>query len=150
VIGVGHSAERAPACETCGTPWNAEHFDQFGFAPLPDPGKQVVLASFEAPPQHCAILECFSQYTDVNAGNPVEVRTPGIEWRLLVNGRPLYPYVDVQVILNPWGFGSFCVRLKLSEAARLELAVRRRSDAGASAINVVGGRLSGRYWFNRE
>jgi hypothetical protein len=139
----------ATLCTNCGIPTDSEYFDQSGFTDLPAPGSEVVLARFDLHHQYCGILECFSQFTDLNSGNPAEVQTPGLEWLLLVNRRPLYPYVNVQAILNPWGFGSFCVRLRLPEAARLEFVARRRNDAPASAIRVAGGRIVGRYWFNR-
>jgi hypothetical protein len=137
-------------CTNCGIPADSEYFDESGFADLPAPGNEVVLARFDLHHQYCGILECFSQFTDLFFGNAAEARTPGLEWLLLVNRRPLSPYVNLQAILNPWGFGSFCVRLRLPEAAQLEFVTRRRSDAPATAIRVVGGRITGRYWFNRD
>ncbi len=137
-------------CTNCGYPPDSEHFDASGFADWPPKGDEVTLARFELPHQYCGILECFSQFTNTFFEKPADVRTPDIEWQLLVNRRPLHPYVNVQAILNPWGFGGFCVRLRLPEAARLEFVARLRARAPATNIQVVGGRISGRYWFKRE
>jgi hypothetical protein len=135
-------------CATCGIPEDSEFFDVSGFAKVPDSGEEVVLARFELRHQYCGVVEYFSQFTDEFAGNAAAVVTPSLQWRLLVNGRPFYPYVNVRVILNPWGFGSFPVRLRLPEAARVELSVRRDASPQSIAIKMVGGRISGRYWFN--
>ena len=117
-----------------------------GFAPAPRNG-EVVLARFDLHHQYCGILEFFSQYTDTYAKDASQVETPGLQWLVLVNSRPLYPYVNLESILNPWGFGSFGVKLRLPEAARVELAVRRNGNP-ALGVTRVGGRLSGKYWFN--
>ena len=135
-------------CPSCGIPQDSEHFDESGFAPMPAPGREALLARFELRRQYCGVLEFFSQFTDEFFGNAAAAETPGLEWRLLVNGRPLNPYTGIQAILNPWGFGSFGIHVRLPEAARLEFLARRRPDAPASAITRVGGRICGRYWFN--
>ena len=140
--------QSALLCTNCGIPQDSEYFDVSGFADVPavnsDP---VVLAHFNLHHQYCGVLEFFSQYTDVFFKDPSQVETRGLQWLLLVNGRPLYPYVDMESILNPWGVGSFGIRLRLPEAARVEFAVRRTGNP-ALLVQRVGARLSGRYWFS--
>jgi len=134
-------------CVTCGIPQDSEYFDESGFAPAPALGQEVLLARFDLRHQYCGVLECFSQFTDEFARDPSAAETPGLEWLLQVNRRPLSPYVGLQAIVNPWGF-SFGVRLRLPEAAKVELIVRNVNAPAGSAIQKVGGRLAGRYWFN--
>ena len=137
----------ASACALCGIPIDSQYFDVADIKDLPNPGDEALLAEFQLPGQYCGVLECFSQFTDRFFTNPSEVQTPGLEWRLLVDGRPLPPYVAMEAILNPWGVGSYPVRIRLPEAARLEFSVRRRPDSESNNITKVGGRISGRYWF---
>jgi hypothetical protein len=127
---------------------DSEYFDESGFDALPLPGRETLLARFDLRHQYCGVLECFSQFTDASSVDPSQVETPGLEWLLLVNRRPIYPYVNLQSVVNPWGFGSFTVRLRLPEAAKVEFIVRRSANAPASTIKRVGGRIAGRYWFN--
>jgi hypothetical protein len=70
-------------CTNCGIPADSEYFDESGFADLPAPGNEVVLARFDLHHQYCGILECFSQYTDLFFANAAEAQTPGLEWLLL-------------------------------------------------------------------
>ena len=109
--------------------------------------KLVVLARFELPPQYCGVLEYFSQFTDEHAGNPAKIATPGLLWMILVNNRPLYPYLNFDRIVNPWGYGSFQISIRLDDSATIEFVVRRVSNA-APNITQVGGRIVGRYWYN--
>lgn len=135
-------------CTNCGIPQDSEYFDVSGFADVPPVNSDaVVLARFNLHHQYCGVLEFFSQYSDVFFRDPSQVETPGLQWLLLVNGRPLYPYVDMESILNPWGVGSFGIRLRLPEAARVEFSVRRTGNP-ALTVRRVGARLSGRYWFS--
>lgn len=135
-------------CPNCGIPQDSECFDVSGFVDVPPLNSDaVVLTHFNLHHQYCGVLEFFSQFSDAFARDPSQVETPGLLWLLLVNGRPLYPYVDVESILNPWGVGSFGIRLRLPEAARVEFSVRRTSNP-ALTVRRVGARLSGRYWFN--
>ena len=135
-------------CVNCGVPVDSQHFDESGFAPAPKPGSRVVLARFALPPQYCGVLEYFSQFTDAFTLSPSQVETPGLEWVLAVNGRPLYPYVSFSAILNPWGFGSFPVHIRLEEGAVVEFAVRGLAASGPPSVSRVGGRILGRYWYN--
>ena len=80
------------------------------------------------------------------------METPGLLWQILANGQPLSPYHQLATIINPWGFGSFQFSIRLPEGAVVEMVVRRTGSDVASpgkVINMVGGRLLGRYWYNR-
>ena len=45
-------------------------------------------------PQYCGLLENFSQFTDLYGRDFSQVETPGLQWIISVNHRPLYPYVQ--------------------------------------------------------
>jgi len=135
------------SCPMCGVPLDSEYFDESGVVEAPAIGEQVILARFELPPQYCGMLEYFSQFTDEHAANPAKIATPGLLWMLLVNNRPLYPYLNFDRIVNPWGYGSFQISIRLDESATVEFIVRRVSNA-APNIEQVGGRIVGRYWYN--
>ena len=80
-----------------------------------------------------------------------QIETPGIEWAILENNRPLYPYLGLRWILNPWGYGSFPIAIRLSENAVVEFVVRGiGSVAGGPRVAKVGGRIVGRFWYNPE
>ena len=135
------------ACPMCGIPLDSEYFDESGVVAAPEVGDTIVLARFELPPQYCGVLEYFSQFTDEHAEKPARIATPGLLWMLLVNNRPLYPYLNFDRIINPWGYGSFQFSVRLDDSATIEFAVRRVSNA-ARDITQVGGRVVGRYWYN--
>jgi hypothetical protein len=140
------------ACARCGMAVDASYFDDSRIVPLPPPGREVVLAQFELRPQYCGVLEYFSQYTNLLVSNRVDVETPGLEWALLSNGRPLAPYHQrFNLILNPWGFGSFQIALRIEEGATVQLVAKNRGYTvapGALAIERIGGRIVGRYWYD--
>ena len=138
---------RLGSCPMCGIPLDSEYFDESGVVEAPAIGEQVILARFELPPQYCGVLEYFSQFTDEHAGNPGKIATPGVLWMLLVNNRPLYPYLNFDRIVNPWGYGSFQIAIRLDDSATIEFVVRRVNNA-TSNITQVGGRIVGRYWYN--
>jgi hypothetical protein len=141
-------AHPSKACTNCGIPQDSEYFDVSGFADVPALNSDaVVLARFNLHHQYCGVLEFFSQFSDEYSRDPSRVETPGLQWLLLVNGRSLYPYIEMESILNPWGMGSFGVHLRLPEAARLEFSVRRTGNPGL-LVKRLGARLSGRYWFS--
>jgi len=50
-------------------------------------------------------------------------------------------------IVNPWGYGSFQISIRLDESAAIEFVVRRVSNATPN-IKQAGGRIVGRYWYN--
>lgn len=137
----------AGLCSNCGIPVDAGYFDDSKVANTPDVGREVSLARFELPPQYCGVLEYFSQFTDEHANDATKIATPGLLWVILLNNRPLYPYLNLDRIVNPWGYGSFQVSIRLDENATIEFVARRVSN-GAAAITRVGGRIVGRYWYN--
>jgi hypothetical protein len=148
-------------CFNCGIPLDAKYFDESGVVRTeepedpedPDrevglkPGREVVLARFELSPQYCGVLEYFAQFTDLYETDSSKIKTIGLEWVILSNGHPLYPYVKLERIVNPWGNGSFQIAIRLDEGATIEFLVRRRS-ADLRGITLVGGRIVGRYWYN--
>jgi hypothetical protein len=144
-----------PICHVCGVPADAGYFDDSSIAGAPGAGDEVVLAKFQLHPHYCGVLEYFAQYTDVYAASPVEVETPGLEWQIRSDGRPLAPWRTFRRIINPWGLSGFPIHVRLEEGCLTELVVRNVEPGGiillSSAIPVtrVGGRLLGRYWYNR-
>jgi len=139
-------------CPICGIPADAEFFDDAHIVPFPQRGGQVVLATFQVPAQYCGVLENFAQFTDLFALQNEQVRTQGLEWSILRNGQPLFPYTKFELLINPWGFGCFPVAIRLDENAKIEFVVRNRNyddKGGRFPISEVGGRISGRYWYNR-
>jgi len=127
---------------------DTRHFDESSIIALPPVGETALLASVQLESRFAGQLEHFSQFTDVQAREPERVETPELQWLLRVNGRPLAPYIDVRLILNPWGFGNcFALQLKLDRGSRLEFLVRRLP--GPTTVTRLGGRLAGRLWFDQ-
>jgi hypothetical protein len=121
----------------------------------PATGEEVVLAHFELPTQYCGVLQYFAQFTDAFGADFRQIATPTIEWRLLINNRVLFPYTNLRRIVNPWGYGSFSVNLRLDEDSTIEFVARGVVDDGrltgtpaVGPITVVGGRILGRFWYN--
>jgi hypothetical protein len=155
-------------CLICGIPVDAEYFDVSGFVgggpavepfqnfqlqlpgPLPGRGEQVVLASFQLHPQYCGALTYFSQYTDFYADENTRILTPGFEWIITQNGKPVFPYTRLEMIVNPWGYNCLPVMVRLDENARIEFILRNRSisDLTSYPIKAFAGRIMGRYWYN--
>jgi len=51
--------------------------------------------------------------------------------------------------VNPWGYGSFPIAVRLDERVLLEFVVRGLAvPGGTTKIGKVGGRLMGSYWYN--
>ena len=150
---VTHAGPSSGLCVNCGIPIDSQRFDESSIATIPDVGDEIVLASFELPTQYCGALEQVSQFTDLNMRRPDQVDTVGLEWTLRANGRALHPFGRLTHILNPWGFGSYRMDQRLDESARIELIVRRIAERTARQpqlkVKVVGGRIVGRYWYNR-
>jgi hypothetical protein len=143
-------------CAACGIPFDSQYFDESGVRKIADEsGTEVVLARFELPAQYCGVLQYVSQFTDAFGGNFAVIATPTIEWKLLVNNHALFPYINLRHIVNPWGYGSYPVNLRLHEDSTIELVARRVIDDESlkdttvvAPIKVVGGRLVGRFWYN--
>jgi hypothetical protein len=143
-------------------------FEAFGLTPpegLPPRGEQRVLASFQLHPQYCGVLTYFSQYTDLYARDNTQILTPGFEWIILQNGKPVFPYTRLDMIVNPWGYNCLPVLVRLDENARVEFVIRNRGikdddlkerpQTGNQPplpprypIRAFAGRIMGRYWYN--
>ncbi len=135
----------------CGIPVDSDYFDDSRITDTPDPGREMVLARFDLPMHYCGVFENFSQFIGDGNSEPLSrVATPGVEWRLLINNRPLYPYLNLEHIVNPWGFSCCPVAIRLDESATVEFVVRNVSHdkTQAGAILTVGGRITGRFWYN--
>jgi hypothetical protein len=156
---VGQQLHAAGLCTVCGMPLDSQRFDVSSIAPVPARGRQVVVASFTLPPQYCGQFENFSQFTDLFGRSCANVRTPGLHWTVLVNNRPLHPYLDLEYIVNPWGYGGFGVRIRLDLDAKVEFVVRNEAYTpdpqnadetqwDPAFIHLVGGRIVGHYWYN--
>ena len=138
-------------CHICGFPSDASYFDQAGILPAPEEaGQQVVLARYTLHRNYCGVLMNFAQFTDRYARDNSQVETPGYQWQILCNGQPRDPYLTFNFILNPWGYGGSPVQLRLEEGCLVEFVVRNVGATGNDVLAKVGGRLSGRYWYNTE
>lgn len=139
-------------CATCGIPLDSLYFDESSVVAVPSViGDEVVLARFELPSQYCGVLQHFSQFSDAFGDNFANIQTPTIEWKLLVNDHALFPYINLRHIVNPWGYGSYPVNIRLDEDSTIELIARRVAAIGSlpnPTINVIGGRIVGRFWYN--
>lgn len=141
--------------------WTSLFSDRkIGVEELPRRGEQKVLASFQLHSQYCGVLTHFAQYTDLYARDNSQIQTPGFEWVILQNGKPLFPYMRLELIINPWGNNCLPVAVRLDENARLEFVLRNRSvkdealtsndPAISYPIRAFAGRLMGRYWYNES
>ncbi len=162
-------------CDICGIPSDAGFFDDSSVQDAPQTlGEEKVLARYELPQGYCGMLMYFSQFAEPSEGDPnpdeaeggprvnVErgevspagfgsrirevIATPGYEWQIRCSGRPRYPYLGFEHIVNPWGLSGFPIFLRLEEACVLELVIRNRT--GTAALKQVAGRVLGRYWYN--
>lgn len=162
------------SCVICGIPLDAEYFDVNGFVgetrvdingasrdpfeffklppleKIPQRGEQKVLASFQLHPQYCGALTYFSQYTDLYTRDNTNILTPGFEWIITQNGKPVFPYTRLEMIVNPWGYNCLPVLVRLDENAKIEFVLRNRSisDLTSYPIKAFAGRIMGRYWYN--
>jgi hypothetical protein len=142
-------------CDACGIPLDSQYFDDSSVQDVPRLGEEIILARFELPPQYCGVLQYFAQYTDAFGVSPAAIATPSVEWRLVVTNHALFPYLNLRRIINPWGYGSYPLNLRLDEDAIIDLRVRGVRDDGqlggtaaVGPILLVGGRIVGRFWYN--
>jgi hypothetical protein len=96
------------------------------------------------------VLLYFAQFTDRFAEDASKIDTPQIEWKILVNNHALFPYMNLRHIVNPWGFGSFPVNIRLDENSSIEFVARRVKEEtlGDPRVFTLGGRIMGRFWYN--
>ena len=135
-------------CQICGIPQDAGFFDESSIKGAPPLGQEVVLARYELHREYCGLLMYFAQFTDVYAGDPKEVETPGYQWQIRCNGQPRDPYLTFGHIINPWGLSGFPVYLRLEEGCTLEFAIRKVGDDQGKTLQKIGGRILGRTWYN--
>ena len=135
----------------CGIPADSQTFDDSSIAVSPALNQAITLARFLLPAQYCGVLEHFSQFTDVQSTKHSEIETPGFRWQILANKQPLFPYHDISLVLNPWGYNSFPINIRLPQATELELVVARVASGGSKGqkIKQIGGRLQGRFWYSQ-
>lgn len=140
-------------CNVCSIPLDAEYFDESTILEeeeLPQRGERALLARFQVHPQYCGALTCFSQFSDAYAIDNSKVRTPGLRWILMRNSQPLFPYHKLESIVNPWGYGGFGFLIRLDENSLVEFVLENRSfDFQDQEICSLGGRIMGRYWYNK-
>jgi hypothetical protein len=139
-------------CQICGVPLDANYFDVADIKPAPQPGQEVELARFELHSQYCGALLYFVQYAEPVTAQSKEIfKTPGYEWVILCNSQPRAPYLPTRLILNPWGYNSFPIHLRLEEGCVVRFVVRKVPPPAHEQdilLSQVGGRLLGRYWYN--
>ncbi len=139
-------------CAACGIPLDSQYFDDSSVQAVAPAGEELVLARFDLPAQYCGVLEYFSQFTDAFATDASQIATPNIEWKILVNNHGLFPYMNLRQIVNPWGFGSYQMKIRLDESSTVEFVARVLSTSSlqqqGKPINFVGGRIMGRFWYN--
>lgn len=142
-------------CDICGIPWDAGFFDESNVfeldpngvrGPALNAGQELVLARYELHRNYCGVLMSFAQFTDLSVGSTPQFRTPGYQWQIRCNGQPRDPYLSFDHIINPWGYGGVPVQLRLEEGCVVDLVVR--NVGGGGVLTQVGGRITGRYWYN--
>ena len=140
-------------CHICGVPLDAGVFDVSTIIEtktlekeLSAPGQEVVLVRYELPRNYCGTLLHFAQFTDrIRQG---EMATRGYQWQIRSSGQPLYPYLTLDHIVNPWGMAGFPIHLRLEEGCAVELVIRNVGGSDGDNLKKVGGRILGRYWYN--
>jgi hypothetical protein len=154
ITGATIETDSSALCTACGIPLDSQYFDDSSVQKVPAIGEELVLARFDLPAQYCGVLQYFSQFTDAFGADASKIATPNIEWKILVNSHALFPYINLRRIVNPWGYGSYPVNIRLDEDSTVELVARGVINDGtldASAgglISLVGGRIVGRIWYN--
>jgi hypothetical protein len=136
-------------CHICGTPQDAGYFDVASIKAAPPVGEEVELARYQLNPQYCGTLLYFMQYAEESTTKKQMLsNTPGYEWLILCNNQPRAPYLPTSLILNPWGYNSLPIHLRLEEGCTLRFIVRRVAATVSQELSQVGGRLLGRSWYN--
>jgi hypothetical protein len=141
-------------CHICGIPVDASFFDESSIQDAPKLGQELILARYELHRNYCGVLMSFAQFTNKYGDNNANVQTPGHRWQIRCNGQPRDPYLTFDYIINGWGYGGFPVQLRLEEGCVVELVIRNVSvpdnlpDTDPRKLTLVGGRITGRYWYN--
>ena len=154
-------------CLSCGIPLDAGIFDSSAILSIQTsgeagrlgsdtvslgPGETAELARFELQPEICGVLVAFSQFTDLYASDSRNVITPGYQWALLSDGRPLAPWLKFDRIINPWGLNGFPLAVRLDQGVALSLVVENINvkESDPQWLRQVGGRIVGRFWLDDE
>ena len=144
-------------CDICGIPRDAGFFDESNIFqldpddqrnPLKNAGQELSLARYKLHRNYCGVLMSFAQFTDQYALDNSKVKTTGYQWQIRCNRQPRDPYLTFDHIINPWGYGGFPIQLRLEEGCVVELVIRNVGASGADILTQVGGRITGRYWYN--
>lgn len=137
-------------CHVCGIPLDASVFDRSRIAKAPDPGEEVVLATYELHRNYCGALLYFAQFVEPRDGGASDnVVTPGYRWAIRIDGHPRQPYEGFEHVVNPWGLSGFPIHLRLDPGSLVEMVVSNNASRGtAPDLSRVGGRLLGRYWYD--
>lgn len=138
----------ANVCHICGIPSDAGYFDESSIQQAPSVNQELVLARYELHRNYCGVLMSFAQFTEPYGANNANVRTPGYQWQIRCNGQPRDPYLTFDYIINGWGQAGFPVHLRLEEGCLVELVIRNVGAPEGNVLNIVGGRVTGRYWYN--
>src|SRR5262249_26802017 len=156
------------SCVVCGIPLDAEYFDVNGFVgrgsavdvfqnfhvgiphPISHHGEQGTPGSFHLYPPNYGGRTSLSLYFVPYTRDKPHILTPGFEWIITQNGKPVFPYTRMESIANPWGYNCLPVMVRLDENARVEFILRNRSISNLTAypIKAFAGRIMGRYWYN--
>jgi hypothetical protein len=71
---------------------------------------------------------------------------------VLIDRQPVSPFLNLRWIVNPWDGCPPSVWVRLSPGARVELVARRvvpdPSQPSDTDPAVIGGRITGRYWYD--
>jgi hypothetical protein len=134
--------------EACRTPVDARYFDETAGVVTVPPSGLVHLARFELPFGYCGALEKFWQFSNIHAHDNAEIATPEIEWLLRINGQPVAPYIGLRTIIQPWGWPTQSIAIRLPVTAVVEFVVRVVKPPAPALL--VAGRVFGRYWFDEE
>lgn len=135
-------------CPRCGIPMDALSFDESSVVEnWQTARREELLARFQLPSQYCGVLDSFMQFTDAYAQDATRISTPSVNWRLLIDRHPAAPYTKLQWIVNPWGsYQPNGVIIRLPPGATVELIARRSGTA--DSIQIIAGRITGRYWYD--
>lgn len=135
-------------CAICGIPTDAGWFDNSSIQQAPRLfNEEVVLAHYKVPREYCGQLVYFSQYVIPLSEEGNMIYTPDYEWSIRIDGRPLSPYNSLDHIINPWGIHGFPIDIRLNGDNEVQLVIRCMKEEGN--LSRVGGRIMGRYWYNK-
>jgi hypothetical protein len=138
------------ACPRCGQAIDSRHFDASGFQPLPERGARRCSRVSNSRRNTAACSSSSPNTPTSRRAMPRRSRRRGSNGCCGSIARCSNPYVQLEHIVNPWGFGSFQLAVRLPEGATVELVAKRALAAPVLAgVSKVGGRLCGRNCMTR-